>query len=182
MPDITYKKIWDKSKADEAVKLFAFCQAWWAVLTTLGRAAQGLPITLLELETGAIIACSLFTFCFWYNKPMDLTQPTKLHANISIANILIRAGDEAKKPYSRTPLDFVEYLILSVAFLDPKSTRFPVQPKIETFWPTSGGYTGFLICPSFLSLPFNCSVGTSASQHERSTRFGDIAALPTALY
>ena len=85
-----------------------------------GRVGQGPPITLLELETGAIIACSLFTFFFWYNKLMDLTEPTKLHANTSIAKILIRAGDEAKKPYSRTPLDFVEYVDTLSGMIGPK--------------------------------------------------------------
>lgn len=108
MPNITREEIQDKSKADGAVKVLAFFQTGWVVLTIIARAAQDLPITLLELETCAIIACSLFSFYFWFSKPMDISKPTKLHADISIAKILIRAGDEAKGPYSRTPLDFVE--------------------------------------------------------------------------
>ena len=108
MPDITKEEVQDKSKADKAFKVFAFFQTAWVVLEIIARVAQGLPIALLELETCAIIGCSMFTFYFWFNKPKDISNPTKLHANTSIAKILIRAGDGAKNPYSRTPLDFVE--------------------------------------------------------------------------
>ena len=40
MPDVMHKEIWDKSKGDEAVKLFAFCQVGWAVLTILEEWAK----------------------------------------------------------------------------------------------------------------------------------------------
>lgn len=120
MPDITREEIQDKSKADGAVKVLAFFQTGWVLLEIIARAAQGLPITLLELETCAIVVCSLFSFYFWFSKPMDISKPTKLHANISIAKILIRAGDGAKRPYSRTPLDFVECFDSLVEYFGPK--------------------------------------------------------------
>ena len=120
MPDITQEEIEDKGKADEVVKVFAIFQAGWVVLEIAGRLGQGLPITLLELETCATVGCSLFTFYFWFYKPMDVKQPTKLHAKISIAKILLRAGDMAKEPYDRTPLDFVECFDTLTGYFGPK--------------------------------------------------------------
>lgn len=125
MPDITKEEVQDKSKADEAVKVFAIFQTGWVLLEIIARVAQDLPISLLELETCAIVGCSLFTFYFWFNKPMDISHPTKLHANTSIAKILIRAGDEAKKPYSRTPLDFVECFDTLSGYFGPKERPIP---------------------------------------------------------
>ena len=120
MPDITKEEVQDKSKADEAVKVFTFFQTGWVLLEIIVRVAQDLPISLLELETCAIIGCSLFAFYFWFKKPMDISQPTKLYANTSILKILIRAGDGAKKPYSRTPFDFVECFDTLSGYFGPK--------------------------------------------------------------
>lgn len=40
MPDITKEEIQDKSKADEAVKVFTFFQTGWVLLEIIARAAQ----------------------------------------------------------------------------------------------------------------------------------------------
>lgn len=97
MPDITKEKVQDKSKTDGTVKVFAF-QTGWVLLEIIARVAQDLPISLLELETCAIISCSLFTFYFWFKKPMYVSEPTKLHANLISASLLGQTsycGDEA---------------------------------------------------------------------------------------
>ncbi|KAL2048851.1 hypothetical protein ABVK25_010909 [Lepraria finkii] len=77
MPDITKEKVQDKSKTDGTVKIFAF-QTGWVLLEIIARVAQDLPISLLELETCAIIGCSLFTFYFWFKKPILPTRADQL--------------------------------------------------------------------------------------------------------
>ncbi len=108
IPNITKKEIWDKSKADRLAKTIAGSQAVWLVAQVVARGVQHLPVTLLELSTVALITCTAATAFFWFHKPLGVETPTDVHLEISIAQILRLAGDEAKAPYTDTPLDFIE--------------------------------------------------------------------------
>lgn len=108
LPAITSREIWDKSKADKLAKTIACLQAAWLVSNLCARAAQGLAVTPLELQTLALVFCSLATLCFWLSKPLNVESPTPLHLDTPISTILLRAGDAAKKPFRDTPLDFIE--------------------------------------------------------------------------
>lgn len=66
MPSISKAEIWDKSKADRFAKFIACFQAGWLVLQVAARAAQNLPVTLLELSTVALVSCTAATFFFWF--------------------------------------------------------------------------------------------------------------------
>ncbi len=108
LPAITKEEIWDKSKADKFAKTIAGLQAGWLVAQVMARALQQLPITLLELSTVALITCTGATFFFWFYKPLNVDTPTILSMDLSIAEVLLLAGDEASTPFRDTPLDFVE--------------------------------------------------------------------------
>ena len=107
-PMISRREIWDKSKADLFAKLVASFQAIWLVAQVIARAIQGLPVTLLEVSTVALITCAGFTIYFWFQKPLDVEVPTLLTIDIPIAAILIGAGVRAKVQLEDTPLDFIE--------------------------------------------------------------------------
>lgn len=108
MPRITKDEIWDKSKADMFAKVIASFQAVWLVAQVLARAIQNLPVTLLELSTVALIMCTGATLFFWFWKPLNVDTPSILVLNVTIAEVLLQAGDKAKSPFQDTPLDFVE--------------------------------------------------------------------------
>ena len=108
IPAITKEEIWDKSKADKLAKTIASLQASWLVAQVMARASLQLPITLLELSTVALISCTGATFFFWFHKPLKVDIPTTIYLDISIAEVLVLAGDEASHPFRDTPLDFVE--------------------------------------------------------------------------
>lgn len=40
--------------------------------------AQGLPISLVELNTFAYTVCTLLIYYFWWDKPLDIEEPTKI--------------------------------------------------------------------------------------------------------
>lgn len=96
VPAISDKEIWDKSKADKAIKTVAALQVSWVVIQMIARGILGLPLTLLELSTVGIISCAAITFFFWFQKPLDISVPTVLTINTSIADILIQGGDAAR--------------------------------------------------------------------------------------
>lgn len=109
-PTITKKEIWDKSKADGFQKTLTCFQTGWFIIQVIGRAVQQLPVTTLEITTLSFVLCSLAMYVQWANKPLDVESPTiiSISATTSMAEILLRAGDDARKPWSLTPLDFID--------------------------------------------------------------------------
>ena len=75
-PDVTEQEILDRSKADWVLKSLALIQASWFIAQVIGRAAQGLSVTTLELFTLGIISCALVTYAAWWAKPFDVRTPT----------------------------------------------------------------------------------------------------------
>ncbi|KAL4936424.1 hypothetical protein BDV06DRAFT_93377 [Aspergillus oleicola] len=70
-PTVTEADIEDKSKSDSFTKAFAVIQCGWLVIQSIARAAQGLPLTELELATLAFIPCAFVMYGFWWYKPFD---------------------------------------------------------------------------------------------------------------
>jgi hypothetical protein len=78
IPDISLGYIKDKSKADSLAKALVVTQAGWLILQCIERTANKLPLTALELNTLAHAVCALFTYALWWNKPLDIEDPTKV--------------------------------------------------------------------------------------------------------
>ncbi|KAK0649662.1 hypothetical protein B0T16DRAFT_492250 [Cercophora newfieldiana] len=78
LPSVSRDFILDKSKADHFAKALVLIQAGWLVIQSIARAADRLPISQLELNTIAHIACAVFTYGLWWNKPLDVRQPVVL--------------------------------------------------------------------------------------------------------
>ena len=97
----------EKSKTEAFGRFITVVQILWFVLNCIGRAAQHLALTTLELTTLGFIVCTIGTFFFWAHKPSDVDLPIVLETESTIAEILIAAGNSASEPYRNTPLDFV---------------------------------------------------------------------------
>lgn len=104
------KDIRDKNKSNGFARFITVGQVGWFVLQFIGRVAQGLDVTTLELTTMAFVACTLPTFECWRKKPADVqTAGIFLVPNISIDMILSRAGERnSGRAYRNTPLDFAD--------------------------------------------------------------------------
>ncbi|KAI9808922.1 MAG: hypothetical protein M1827_007147 [Pycnora praestabilis] len=127
-PDVTTEEIWDKSKQDTIAKIITCFQIGYLVLQCLGRAAQHLAITTMELSALAIVVCSILTSLCWLQKPLDVRSPIRLPIAASIDEILKEAGEIAAKPYKQTPLDFVDDLGPSWALNVQPFMHMPVTP------------------------------------------------------
>jgi hypothetical protein len=104
---ISKRAIDDKNKGDGMTRIITVLQIMWFVISTVARAIQDLAITTLELTTLGYIVCTLGTYYFWAHKPLDIKVPIILVPNTTMANILLKAGPCAAKPYKLTPMDFV---------------------------------------------------------------------------
>lgn len=97
----------DRNKGDGTARFITVCQMLWFSVNCFGRVAQGLAITTIELTTLGFIVCTLGTYFFWARKPMDVGSAILLVPNVSVQQILEKAGEKGKEPYYSTPLDFV---------------------------------------------------------------------------
>ncbi|KAK1770212.1 hypothetical protein QBC33DRAFT_530425 [Phialemonium atrogriseum] len=99
---VRQEEIWDKSKQDRLARVIALCQMAYSILQCVGRAAQGLAITTLELNTLGIVVCSLFTAFAWLHKPADIHTPFRITTSATIDEIT------GGRVWKVTPLDFVD--------------------------------------------------------------------------
>ncbi len=83
VPDITPEEVTDKSKGNWFTKSLALLQIGWFVLQLLGRVAQGLETTPLELFTLGAVACTIVSYINWWAKPLDVNTSTA----VSLASI-----------------------------------------------------------------------------------------------
>jgi hypothetical protein len=115
-----------------------------------------LSITTLELTTLGFILCMLVTSFLWWHKPYEIGQAMVLRSNTNPADILLNAGDAARHPYQRTPLDFIsrEEWIISLFWtyyininqkigipIFARPVRSRPYDRIPTInWPMIGGF------------------------------------------
>jgi hypothetical protein len=89
-PKVSNDDIKDKSKADWIIKSLAIIQILWFATQMIGRWAQGLGMTTLELFTlGIVVAAVVIYGCNW-ERPFDVQMPIIIYAKDSIR---IRAED-----------------------------------------------------------------------------------------
>ena len=100
-------EIEDKDKVDGVVRLLIVCQIFWYLVCCISRLIQHLDVTVIELATVGFIICSMGTYFFWREKPMDVNRAIVLRPNSTLGEILCEAGESASEPYRRTPMDFV---------------------------------------------------------------------------
>lgn len=71
----------DKSKASGLGKAIVCLQATWFLTQFISRLSQGLSASLLELNTAAHAICALLVYLLWWDKPLDVEEPTRIAGN-----------------------------------------------------------------------------------------------------
>ncbi|KAH8667716.1 hypothetical protein BGZ61DRAFT_364844 [Ilyonectria robusta] len=107
VPKVTRREILDRSKTNKLGKTLALMQSLYLVCQVVARYIQGLEISSLEILTLSFLSCTIPTYIFWLEKPLDCDFPVYIDLNIPISTILA-AADIADETYRCTPLDFVE--------------------------------------------------------------------------
>lgn len=80
LPDMNEEAIKDKSKANHLAKFLVCIQAAWFSVQVIERLAVGLAISILELNTFAHCICTLAVYTIWWDKPLDIEEPTVIPA------------------------------------------------------------------------------------------------------
>lgn len=125
-PETTTLEIRDKSKQDTLAKIITCFQIGYLILQCVGRAAQGLEITTLELFSLAIVACSIMTSFCWLRKPVNVLTPVKLHMRQTVEEIWKDHNESGQ--WKQTPLDFIDDLGPSWALNVQPFMKMEVSP------------------------------------------------------
>ena len=83
LPRLSQGDIEDKSKSDGLAKLITCWQATWFCVQCICRLAQGLSISLLELNVFGHAICALLIYVLWWTKPKDIYEPTTIVGEVS---------------------------------------------------------------------------------------------------
>jgi hypothetical protein len=75
-PRISLESLEERSKTDNFARFITIGHVIVFLVSAMGRLAGGLPISLLEVATLALIFCASCIEFFWWNKPLDLRTST----------------------------------------------------------------------------------------------------------
>ncbi|KAI0865997.1 hypothetical protein F4860DRAFT_500053 [Xylaria cubensis] len=127
----------DKSKADGLAKALVCLQVAWLIIQSIGRAAKGLPIALLEIHVLAHVACALLLFGIWFKKPLDIYDAITVNSSAfedEVALMLmISLAREKQRAYWRdryyntlhriTAPDWIDYLGKDEPYFEKRDER-----------------------------------------------------------
>ncbi|KAL1881270.1 hypothetical protein Daus18300_001122 [Diaporthe australafricana] len=121
-PETNDDEIWDKSKQDRLSRAISVFQAAYLIVACIGRAAQNLAITTLELNALGIVVCALMTAFSWLHKPADVRMACVLKCKGSFDEI------SGERYWKNTPLDFIDENGPGWAMNVQPFMRMPVLP------------------------------------------------------
>lgn len=133
VPDISEASITDKSKADALAKGIVCLQACWFMVQCFVRIAQGLPISLLELNTIAHAVCALLIYGLWWDKPLDIEEPTMINdkeMHCIIALLCFRSVFDDRRDYQRVIFEW-ENLEASASGLHSSSNQSGCRGRVQ---------------------------------------------------
>ena len=74
----TEAEIKDRGKSDWLAKSLVLLQTSWFVMQCIARAHKHLPVTHLEIVTLAYAVMNFVVYIFWWNKPLNVSQPVRV--------------------------------------------------------------------------------------------------------
>jgi hypothetical protein len=180
MPNLSEGTIRDKSKASGFGRTIVCLQAVWFCTQIIVCVSTHLTISVLELNTFAHALCTLLIYFFWWDKSLDVTEPTMIPfeaapGDIAMLYVLDRPGFLATgySPH-RHGLENDPYLCPPVSvqahFKPGQNTRYrsPAErPQEDRRWhdPTRQVVPGFLRVPVHNSV-HGFSLSYTSTKHE----------------
>lgn len=128
-PSISDASIRDTNKADAFARSLTLVQISWFSIQAISRGATHLALSTLELSTVAFIFCTINTFFYWRQKPLDVSNAMVLHCPTKLEDILSPSNPSSSSGklkmnnhrywYSQNPLDFVKPPITRTSLIAP---------------------------------------------------------------
>jgi len=135
-PRISKTEIDDKSKGDAISKGVVILQTGWFVVQCIARAAQGLPVTELELITVAFAALNFVIYVLWWEKPLNVQRGVRVYEKRRTAEPLYDGDVEATVGFWGALRDGIFYLPTAIVRgpLEDYDFRFSWLSRIA-LWP-----------------------------------------------
>ncbi|KAB8648454.1 hypothetical protein FH972_026112 [Carpinus fangiana] len=151
LPDISEHQITDKSKANGIAKTFVCMQAIWFCAQCIARLAQNMSISLLELHTFAHAVCAVTTYMVWWNKPLDIEEPSIIRGKSSrmvCALMCLHYRKSHGKKYDN-PFNASELEMFSMPDSNLRDTLWRQRKTSKRVLPTGGADISDLVNEAF---------------------------------
>ena len=93
----------DRNKQNTLVRVISISQIVWFLISCIARACQGLAVT-----TIGFVATTVAVTIFWFQKPADIRTQQIIELEVSVPDILVKAGLSNTYYSYVTPLDFLD--------------------------------------------------------------------------
>lgn len=152
VPDLTDADIEDRNKANWFTKSLTIFQVGYFIVQLIGRWAQSLPVTTLELFTLSIVFFAILTYAAWWSKPFDIQKPIIIPLRPyyqdrvgEIKDIKRRSLMNSKDPNHNDRNDWIGIAVATPSFaaihLIGWNFSFPTQRE-RTIWRVAGVLSG----------------------------------------
>jgi hypothetical protein len=78
VPDIPEESITDRADSSGLSKAILIIQVAWFCTNCISRRIQHLPLSLLEVSTGAQAFCTLLVYFIWWSKPLNIAEGKRI--------------------------------------------------------------------------------------------------------
>lgn len=128
-PHISLHSLEERSKTDNFARFITIGHVIVFIISTVGRLASGLPISLLEVGTLAFVFCAACINYFWWNKPLDLRTSTVIELSAEKAQkFRAKTEDLPLYPSEQTLGELADYSLFWRRMIDdPHSSRRAVH-------------------------------------------------------
>lgn len=116
-PQIKDSDIDDRSQSDKFIKAIAIAQVVWFAAQIIGRAANGLTVTTIEIFTLSNVFCTAITYLAWWHKPDGVCAPILIEGvapESSCSTGEVSLGDSVTGASSKWPI--VARLLIGFSF------------------------------------------------------------------
>ena len=131
------KDLRDRNKVNSISRIITLLQILWVVLDVLGRLAQHLTVSTLEVATIGYIFCAIITYILWWEKPSDvdcrMNDAGRTRAAAGIAPLTDSAAFRKTFADQETDSVWLTLCLFTIVFgaIHLTAWAYPFQTEIE---------------------------------------------------
>ena len=135
----TEAEIKDRGKSDWLAKSLVLLQMLWFVMQCIAWAHKHLPVTHLEIVTLAYVVINFVIHIFWWNKPLNVSQPVRVFQKSEAGEMHNEPTSEAWGSTWEAIVNGLQTIVGFIAGLQDEDVHLSRKDRVPKFWADSQG-------------------------------------------
>ena len=135
----TKAEIKDRGKSDWLAKSLVLLQTLWFVMQCIARAHEHLPVTHLEIVTLVYAVINFVIYIFWWNKPLNVSQPVRVFRKSEAGEMHNEPTSEAWGSTWEAIVNGLQMIVGFIAGLQDEDVHLSRKDRVPRFWADSQG-------------------------------------------